>query len=135
METIFANLNYLFIVLIILSPIIILIILKRLRIKETLLFYSIFNLIIMGVLILIFAWWADKYDLILMENLGYNFEGMDENEIFQNVSKNNLEKVKLLESRIMGIGWPLKAIFAYVFSIPYLIIVYYVNILIKRLFN
>ena len=49
---------------------------------------------------------------------------MNHNEFYENVSSENMEKVKSLETSIMGIGWPLKAIFGFVIFLPYLIFVY-----------
>jgi hypothetical protein len=46
-----------------------------------------------------------------------------------------MEQVKSLETSIMGIGWPVKAIFGYVTFIPYLIFVYIGKIIINRMKN
>jgi hypothetical protein len=37
-----------------------------------------------------------------------------------------MDKVKSIQNSIMGIGWPLKAIFAFVFCSPWIIVVYFV---------
>jgi hypothetical protein len=133
METLITISNFLILGLIIISPILILIILKRLKIKRTVIIYSLIGLFVLGFLILIFAWWTDKSNMILLEHYGYNYNGLSDVERFQNVVQANLEKVKRLETSIMGIGWPLKAIFGFVMTIPYLIIVYLVKIMIDRL--
>ena len=133
METLISITNFLIFGLIIIAPILILIILKRLKIKRTVIIYSLIGLSVLGFLILIFAWWTDKSNMILLEHYGYNYNGWSDVERFQNVVQENLEKVKRLETSIMGIGWPLKAIFGFVMTIPYLIIVYLGKIMIDRL--
>ena len=44
-----------------------------------------------------------------------------------------MDKVKRLETSVMGIGWPVKAIFGFVMTIPYLIFVYIGKVLIDRI--
>jgi cyanate permease len=56
-------------------------------------------------------------------------------ERFQNVAQENFEKVKSLEANSMGIGWPLKAIFGFAMTVPYLIIVYLGKIIISKFNN
>ncbi len=97
--------------------------------------YSLISLFILAVLILIFAWWNDKSNMILLDHYGYNSNGFNDSERFQHVAQENIGKVKSLETSIMGIGWPLKAIFGYVMTIPYLIFVYIGKILIDRIKN
>jgi hypothetical protein len=76
---------------------------------------------------LTFGWWTDYSDNKLLEHYGYNFDAMNDTERFANVSIDNMERVKSLETSIMGIGWPLKVMISYVFYLPYLLIVYLVN--------
>lgn len=57
---------------------------------------------------------------------------MNHIDFYSNVSVENMNKVKSLETSIMGIGWPVKAIFSYVTFIPYLICVYIGKGLIER---
>ncbi|GAB1418445.1 hypothetical protein MASR2M12_12590 [Bacteroidales bacterium] len=91
------------------------------------------SLFALGILMMIFAWWSYKSDLILLKHYGYNIDGMNDTEFYGNVSPENMEQVRSLETSIMGIGWPLKAIFGYLIFIPYLIFVYSGKMLIKRL--
>ena len=125
METLITISNFLILGLIILAPILILIILKRLKTKRTVIIYSLIGLFVLGVLMLIFAWWSYESDLILLKHFGYNIDGMSETEFFGNVLPENMDKVKRLETSVMGIGWPVKAIFGFVMTIPYLIFVYF----------
>lgn len=58
---------------------------------------------------------------------------MSETEFFGNVPSENVDKVKRLETSIMGISWPVKAILGFVMTIPYLIFVYIGKVLIDRI--
>ncbi len=97
------------------------------------LFYSLIGLSVIGVLMLIFAWWSHESDLILLKHFGYNIDGMNEIEFFGNVLPENMDKVKRIETSVMGIGWPIKAILGFVMTFPYLIFVYIVKVFIIRI--
>jgi hypothetical protein len=101
--------------------------------KFNFLTYIILGIIITAGITLIFAWWADYSDQLLMSHYGYDFDAMNDTERFGKVQDANLEKVKQLEIGYFGIGWPLKAIMSYVFYSPYLLIVYLVGQSIKRM--
>lgn len=133
METLITISNFLILGLIILTPFLILIILKRLKTKRTVIIYSLIGLFVLGVLMLIFAWWSHESDLILLKHFGYNIDGMSETDFFGNVLPENMDKVKRLETSVMGIGWPVKAIFGFVMTIPYLIFAYFGKILTDRI--
>jgi len=133
METLITISNFLILGLIIIAPILTLIILKRLKTKRTVIIYSLIGLSVLGVLMLIFDWWSHESNLILLKHFGYNMDGMSETEFFGNVLPENLDKVKRLETSVLGIGWPVKAILGFVMTIPYLIIVYLGKIMIDRL--
>lgn len=79
-----------------------------------------------------FAWWADTSDLILLKHYGYDIEGMNEKEFYGKVAPENMDKVRSLETSIMGIGWPLKAIMTFIFYSPYILIVYGLTFFIGR---
>ncbi|QBO58789.1 hypothetical protein NBC122_01981 [Chryseobacterium salivictor] len=51
----------------------------------------------------------------LLQKFGFNENGMNEYEYYRNVSSENLAKIKEIRNSQMGIGWPLKAMFACVF--------------------
>lgn len=133
METLITISNFLILGLIFIAPILILIILKRLKTKRIVIIFSLIGLSVLGVLMLIFAWWSHESDLILLKHFGYNIDGMSETEFFGNVLPENMDKVKRLETSVMGIGWPVKAIFGFVMTIPYLIFVYIGKVLIDRI--
>ena len=85
---------------------------------------SIICFIISGILTFVFVYWSiELSNNILLKNLGYNENGMNEFEYYQNVKTEYLKNAKEIRENQMGIGWPLKAIFSFVFIIlPYEII-------------
>jgi ABC-type glycerol-3-phosphate transport system permease component len=85
-----------------------------------------------AILTFLFAWWNYSSDLILLKHYGYDIEGMNETEFYGKVLPENMEKVKSIETSIMGIGWPLKAIMTFIFYLPYLIIIYIIYYLIEK---
>ena len=66
-------------------------------------------------LIIIFSWWYDKSNQILLNYYGYNYNALNQLERFSNVLPNNIERVKEIELNSSGIGWTLKAIFMIIF--------------------
>ena len=81
----------------------------------------------------VFAWWADHSDILLLKYYGYDFEIMlSDSERFKNVDPENIEIVNQLNKSIMGIGWPLKAIFSLVLFIPVALLTPVIYFLIKR---
>ena len=127
--------NFLLLGLIIIFPILLLIRLKRDRKKRIFFTYTLISLILLALLVFVFAWWAHKSDIILMSHYGYDFDAWNNMERFRNVSNENIEKVKTLETSIMGIGWTLKAMFAFVLFTPYILIVYLVSFILDKMKN
>ena len=101
--------------------------------KFNFLTYLILGVIITAEITLVFAWWADYSDQLLMSHYGYYFDAINDIERFEKIQDDNLEKVKQLEIGYFGIGWPLKAIMAYIFYSTYLLIVYLIGKLIIRI--
>ena len=125
--------NFLTFGLIVLTPILLILTLEKFNIKRTFLVYLLIGLIALGILILVFSWWSYESDMILLRHYGYNIDGINEMEFYGKVSSKNMEQVKSLETSIMGIGWPLKAIFGYVIAVPYLLFIYLIKMLIVKL--
>lgn len=122
MEILIKATTFIIFTSILISPILIL---KQFKKEQIILSYYLINLVTLAILIVLFTWWNNKSDLILLKHYGYNINGMNHDEFYGNVSPKNIERVKNLETSIMGIGWPLKAIFGYIIFIPYLIFVYF----------
>ena len=103
------------------------------RLRFDFITFLILGIIITAGITLIFAWWTDYSDQLLMSHYGYNFEAMYGIERFGEVAEENIERVKQLEIGYYGIGWPVKAYMSYFFYSPYLLIVYLVGQLIRRM--
>ena len=129
METLITISNFLIFGLIISSPIFLLLLLKKKSPKRIAVKFFLIGLILMALLIFVFAAWADISNLILLNHYGYSVDGMN----YENVLPENRERVDNLATSIMGIGWPLKAIFGFVMIIPYLIFVYFGKLLIDKI--
>ena len=106
------------------NPILLLRFINRTNIKHKFISYLTAGVLLTAILVFVFAWWAYKSDLILLEYYGYDKDGMNEQEFYGKVLPENMDKVKSLETSIMGIGWPLKAILTFIFYAPYLLIIY-----------
>jgi hypothetical protein len=70
--------------------------------------------------------------MMLLEQYGYNYHALTDIDRYINVQKIHLEKVKLLERSIMGIGWPLKAFFGILGFSVYLLSAYFVQLVLKN---
>jgi hypothetical protein len=134
MEILTTILSFLLLIGLILVPILLFVVIKKwYRLKFDFLIYLISGMILTAGIMWTFAWWADYSDQLLMSQYGYNFDAMNDEERYQNVAGENLEKLKQLEIGFGGIGWPLKAIMSFVFYSPYLLIVYLNGQVISRI--
>ena len=132
METLIAIIDFLVLGIIIVTPILILIILKKSNLRSYVIFYFLIGIILSGLIICLFAWWTDISNSILLKHYGYNVLGMNTTELYKNVMPSDLERVWNIENSMMGIGWPLKAIFGFIIFIPYLCVVFIVSKIIEK---
>lgn len=88
--------------------------------------------IVDGVLLLVYFGWDDYSTKWLMEYYGYDLDGMSESECYRNVKPDDRGMVEGMLSHIMGIGWPLRAVFAYVLIIPFQIILSFIEYYVIR---
>jgi hypothetical protein len=106
------------------------------NIKFNFISYFTIGLVVTAIISLIFAWWSDTSSIILLKHYdGYVFNP-DSNSFqvsYEKVLSENIDRVKNLEMKIMGIGWPLKAIFMFVCFSPILIAVYFLNNLLDEI--
>jgi len=110
--------------IILITPILILLSLLEIFRKNIFIPYLVINLLTSALLIFLSVGIFSVSDEYIMEYYGYNFDGMSIEENYENVSFENIERVKQLEMSMMGIGRTFKAIFAYIFFIPYILLVY-----------
>jgi hypothetical protein len=73
---------------------------------------------------MVLGWWGSFSNEFLLSHYGYDFDAMNDIERFKNVALENLDKVKELETNMLGIGWPFKAFMFFLIYSPYLLIVY-----------
>jgi xanthine/uracil permease len=124
MEAITTILSLFMFIGLVLSPILIIRSLNKRNTKYKFIAYLSIGIVVTALLTVVFAWWSHTSDLMLLAYYGYNLDGMNETEYYSQVAGENMERVKSLETNIMGIGWPLKAIITFLIYIPYLFIVY-----------
>lgn len=114
------------------SPLLLLRFINRTNIQYKFITYLTLGVVMTLIIAFVFAWWTYTSDLILLKYYDYDIDGMNETEFYGKVLPENMDKVKSLETSIMGIGWPLKAIMTFLFYSPYLLIVFGVTHLIGR---
>lgn len=124
METLIAIIDFFILGIIIATPILLLTILKKSNHRSYSIIYFLIGIILSGLIIWLFAWWTDISNSILLKHYGYNVLGMNTTELYKNVMPADLERVRNIENSVMGIGWPLKAIFGFIIFIPYLCVVF-----------
>jgi hypothetical protein len=126
MELLIETISFLLFLGLLLCPILLLRQINKIKIKFKFITYLTIGLILTAIIVFVFAWWNYTSDLILLKHYGYDIDGMNKTEFYGKVIPENMDKVKSIETSIMGIGWPLKAILTFVFYSPYIIIVYFI---------
>jgi preprotein translocase subunit YajC len=127
MEAITTIISLVLLLGLVLSPLIIIKRQNKRNSKYKFIPYLTMGLAITAFLTLAYAWWSATSDEMLLTHYSYDSNGMNEVEIYGKVASENMVRVKTLETSMMGIGWPLKAIMMYIVCILYLLIVYFVN--------
>ncbi|MEQ8241865.1 hypothetical protein [Fulvivirga sp.] len=124
MEILITIVSFLFLGGLLISPFLILYALNRKNTKYKFIAYLAFGILVTATITFTFAWWADTSNEILLTHYGYNFDAIDDTELYEKVTQENIERVKSLEISMMGIGWPLRAIMTYEYYSPYLLIIF-----------
>jgi hypothetical protein len=132
MEIIITIISLFILIGLALSPIFLVKRLDRLKVKYRFITYLATGTVITMLISLVFAWWTDASDKMLLSDYGYNIDGMNETEFYGEVAPENMERVKSLQKSITAIGWPLKAIMTYVVFLPYLLAVYFVSYIARK---
>lgn len=129
MKSFIDCINFIFIVFVVIYPIFIVPFIKD---KKYLVILILAFIIVDGVLLLVYFGWDDYSTKWLMEYYGYDLDGMSESECYWNVEPGDRVMVEGMLSHIMGIGWPLRAVFAYVIIIPFQIILSFIEYYVIR---
>jgi hypothetical protein len=124
MELFIKTITITFFLLFLLFPVLLHSFLTKRKTRYKFIIYALYILILSVLFVLFLAWWGYYSNVILLKHYGYNFDGMNESEYYKNVVKDNLQRAIALKHNIMGIGWPLKAIFIYPIYVIYTLIVY-----------
>lgn len=132
MEDLNTTIQYLLVIALIIFPVILLNKLYKRSLKKVFITYIITAVTVTFLLVLTLAWWSHFSIELLLSHYGYNADLLTETERLRNVSAENLDRVKTLDSSRMGIGWPVKAILFYIFYSPYLLIVYFGSYFYKK---
>lgn len=137
METLVSTISIILLLGLLLVPILLFVAIKKwYRLRFEFLTYLILGLITTVIITLVFAWWSNYSDIILLKHYNgyvYNPNDGDYKVNYENVLPQNIDRVKSLEISLKGIGWPLKAILTFVFYSPYLLIIYFIGRFIIRL--
>ena len=115
------------------TPIILIRLLKPQKNLRKKVIYFTVCFLLMAALVYISAWWSNQSKIILLDFYGYHFNPMKGIDKYQDVSMENLDRVKHLESSIMGIGWTVKAMFLYIAVVPYMFIINFGSIVVRKL--
>ncbi|MCP2026249.1 hypothetical protein L1276_001393 [Flavobacterium sp. HSC-32F16] len=132
MENLNTALKFVFLIALIILPLLLLNKLYKRDLKMLFISYLLISAAITFVLVLIMAWWSHFSIELLLSHYGYDSYLLTETERLRNVSAQNIDRVKTLDSSRMGIGWPLKAILFYIFYSPYLLIAYFGSYFYKK---
>jgi hypothetical protein len=136
MEITVNFINIILLITLISSPIIILKFVNKSSIKFNFISYLTIGFVTTAIITLIFAWWGYESNILLLKHYDgywYNPDSGGYQVKYEKVLPENIERVKILERSHMGIGWPLKAIFMFVFFSPILLVVYFFNNLIVKI--
>jgi len=134
MEVILKIISVLLFFILLLVPVLILKFQIKPNTKFKLIKYLLKGIFISFFLSLVFSWWNDKTNEILLHYYDAFVYDPDVNEYkisYDKVLSDNLDKVKILEVSYMGIGWTLKSIFVFIIYFPYLLIIYLIYHLIN----
>ena len=129
MKSFIDCINFIFIVFVVIYPIFIVPFIKD---KKYLMILILSYFIVDGIFLLMFFGMDDYSTKWLMEYYGYNLDGMSESECYRNVELGDRVMVEGMLSHIMGIGWPLRAVFAYVLLIPFQIVISFIEYYVIR---
>ena len=134
MEVILKIISVLLFFILLLVPVLILKFQIKPNTKFKFIKYLLKGIFISFFLCLVFSWWNDKTNEILLHYYDAFVYDPDVNEYkisYDKVLSDNLDKVKILEVSYMGIGWTLKSIFVFIIYFPYLLIIYLIYHLIN----
>lgn len=129
MEFLIKIISFILLIGILVIPFIVLVRLKKKKGIRNFFVFLIISLTIHFTLIILSGWWIDISNDMFLNYYGFDIDAMNAIDRFKNVSVENMDSVKEIGRNRMGIGWPLKALFGFIVSSPYLLIVYLIGYL------
>lgn len=129
MKSFIDCINFIFISFIVIYPFLLVPFVKN---KKHSIFLILSIFVVDGIFLLLYFGLDDYSTKWLMEYYGYNNDGMCESECYQNVKPSDRVMVEHMLTHIMGIGWPLTAVFAYVLLIPFQIVISFIEYYVIR---
>ena len=136
MEIIVTTIYILLLLGLLLTPIIILRFTSNSNGKFKFLKYLTFSLAAVAIFAIIYGWGTHTSTIILLKHYNAYAVNPDSNSgqvYYEKVLPENIERVKVLDRKLMGIGWPLKSIFLFVLFSPYLFVIYSFEKLISKI--
>lgn len=127
MEIIIIIISLLLFVGVLVSPIILLSLINKSNNRFKFITYLIIGLILIAINSIIFGWWPDESTIILLKHYDAYYINPDSNSYqvyYEKVLPENIDRVKMLDRRHMGVGWPLRSIVLFFFSSFYLLFIY-----------
>ncbi|HEC00775.1 MAG TPA: hypothetical protein ENI91_03705 [Sphingomonadales bacterium] len=119
MEAFGILIQTLFVGMIFATPFLVLAYRNRANKNTGIIFINIISLPIIFAIVLISAYWPEFFGNIRLSSMGFDFYGMTDFERTLGVSPELKAEANSLYWSNMGIGWPLKALIAFVFFVPY----------------
>ena len=132
MDILFKGITVLLLFALLASPLAIRFGLERGRFQKSFILYIILGIAVTFILVVIMGWWSDFSNELLLSHYGYDFDAMNATDRFKNVASEHLAEVKRLQTNRLGIGWPLKAMLAYLFFSPILLLLYVTAYFVRR---
>jgi hypothetical protein len=129
MEIIITIISLLLFVGVLVSPIILISLIYKSNNKFKFITYLAIGLIVIAINSLIFGWWTDESTIILLKHYDAYYINPDSNSYqvyYDKVLTENMDRVKKLERSHMGVGWPLRSIVLFFFSLFYYLLLYVV---------
>ena len=110
------------------TPIVSLIVFSKIELRFKFIWYLLVTIFITSGFTIVFAWWADYSNNLLLSYYGYDSVTMGNTNRFADVLPKDKERVQQLLISVRGIGWPLKAMMLYPMIVSYLAIIYGIDL-------
>ena len=97
--------------------------------------YLLLSLSLGGTVLTTSIWWDDTCTQLQIEAYGYDLDSMTDKDRFAKVAPENIQTVERLMISHMGVGWPVKVIFAYPLYMVYHMGIFCFGWLIRKVYQ